>query len=256
MKKSLIPPLSLKIDCSLVTFLTFLLAYFSGRLDAFLILYGITFVHELTHATAAFLFGVKTKNIQILPVGFCAVMEDFSFLPFWKQLVIYLSGPCMALPLFAFGKFLFVEEFISSTGYAQFCLINLSICLINLFPIEPLDGGNIFHCVTRIFLPEKKCQKISLLVSFLSLILLSFFFVKNQEYFIFTFLWLHWFYRLKVWKKQYRIYLLKRLQRKIALPEKVVTKPEIYHFKENYLWQDGDFLEEKEFIPTLLEKKK
>lgn len=94
----------------------------------------ITF-HEMSHLFIASLFGLLPKKIKIRVSG---LMLEYNALNInkIKWLSIYVAGPLSNLVLAAIFKDIkIVYE------------LNLALCIINLVPIEPLDGYNVLKIV-------------------------------------------------------------------------------------------------------------
>jgi stage IV sporulation protein FB len=89
-------------------------------------------VHELGHFLVLRLFGARIRGLRLEMLGM--VMEtDTSQLSYPKELAAALAGPAANLLFAAFlaGR----ERWLILVG------ANLSLCLFNLLPIPPLDGG-------------------------------------------------------------------------------------------------------------------
>ncbi|MFB5763410.1 M50 family metallopeptidase [Paenibacillus medicaginis] len=133
--------------------LIMLASVFTGHFIELITLFAIVLIHELGHAAAAALLGVKVLSIQLLPFGGVAVMEDRGCLPAWKEIVIALAGPLqnglMILALLFLKSFLWVNN-----DFATYAIHgNIIIALFNLLPILPLDGGKIVQALLSLRLP-------------------------------------------------------------------------------------------------------
>lgn len=95
-------------------------------------------VHELSHLAAMAIFGVFPEEIKFYGAGVCISSGGVSELSRPKRLTVYLSGPLSNLILAA-----------ALSGEAS--LINLSLALFNLLPVEYFDGGKLL----ALFLGEK-----------------------------------------------------------------------------------------------------
>ena len=112
----------------------FLFYLIQGNALLFLgILFFVT-LHEIGHCITAVCFGAKIKQIWFTPVGERAIIKGLESPSFLQRQIIFCSGPlvsaCMALICMICG----------STIFAGF---NFILCLFNLLPFLPLDGGNI-----------------------------------------------------------------------------------------------------------------
>ena len=117
--------------------------------------FAIVVLHELGHALTARRFGVRTRDITLLPIGGVARLERMPREP-KQELLIALAGPAvnfaLAVPLYAIlyaqgattnlSALLADEGAISSASFvAQLLVINVWLALFNLIPAFPLDGG-------------------------------------------------------------------------------------------------------------------
>ncbi len=106
-------------------------------------------LHELTHALVAHRFGVRTRDILLLPIGGIASLERIPERPL-QELAIALAGPAfnlvLALLLWAglaiAGSDLSLATATAGEGFVlQFMWINVVLGVFNLIPAFPLDGG-------------------------------------------------------------------------------------------------------------------
>ena len=75
-------------------FLALLCLYFlTGVLVKALVVFGLVFYHELFHVVAAMRLGIKVREIELLPFGGVAKMEDLLELRPSTELKVALAGP-------------------------------------------------------------------------------------------------------------------------------------------------------------------
>lgn len=115
-------------------------------------------LHEAGHAAAAARYGIRSKNILLLPIGGIANLEK---LPdnARQELAISFAGPMVNLLIAAFlmpfasGSYQFwhPDYYLSIAEKEDFIyniwLANIYLALFNLIPAFPLDGGRILRAL-------------------------------------------------------------------------------------------------------------
>lgn len=112
-----------------------------------LLAFSVVMLHELAHVLAARWYGLKVKEVELLPFGGVARLDSFLEMDPAREIRVALAGPLSNLLLggvlgLAFGL-----------GYWQHPLvwtcikINMMIFLFNLLPILPLDGGRVYRAL-------------------------------------------------------------------------------------------------------------
>lgn len=132
------------------------------------LLFACVVLHELGHSLVARGFGLRPKEIVLLPIGGVAVLDRNPEKPL-HELLIALAGPAVnvaiaAVLVLAFGR-TFLEGVSlqsvlsrSATSPTHATLVvwllaaNLWLALFNLIPAFPLDGGRVLRAVLAMFL--------------------------------------------------------------------------------------------------------
>ncbi|HEY6532247.1 MAG TPA: site-2 protease family protein [Acidimicrobiales bacterium] len=103
-------------------------------------------LHELGHAVAFRAFGIRPS---ILLHGFGGLTSGSGELTAGQRIVVSLAGPLSAMVLFGVPAVLLwwtgaVPDGDASTILRQVIWINIGWSLVNLLPVLPLDGGQVF----------------------------------------------------------------------------------------------------------------
>lgn len=130
--------------------LFFVLGFFyalKGEIFIFIICSATAVIHELGHSFVSSSLGYRLNKITLMPFG-AVVSGNIEGLKFRDQIKIAFAGPLINV---AISLFFIALWWIYPDCYAYTDVIvgsNLSMALINLLPIYPLDGGRIvFSCL-------------------------------------------------------------------------------------------------------------
>jgi len=127
-------------------------------------------LHEFGHALTARRFGIRTKEITLLPIGGVARLEGMPDEP-RHQLLVALAGPTVnvGIALFLFvairlteGPFGFEDIWNSGGSFlVQLMWINMSLAAFNLLPGYPMDGGRILRAILAMGMEPERSTKIA-----------------------------------------------------------------------------------------------
>lgn len=141
LKKSFDIPLGKRIRINIFLIPMLIFAFFQGYAHIFLLAYAFAILHEFAHIACAAALKVNISFIKFYPFGVSAQLSRGYIASGDKEFFIALCGPLASLVLFWVCSF-FNDQ--NSNTLLKFAAdTNLAICLVNLFPALPLDGGRI-----------------------------------------------------------------------------------------------------------------
>lgn len=149
----------------LIIVVWFALAYWQLRGTLLGVMEGVAFIlalffcvllHELGHALTAGKFGIRTRNITLLPIGGVAAIEKNPEDP-RQEIIIALAGPAVSLGialllwmyLVLTGRLVPLDELSVAGGYflQRLMIVNILIAMFNLVPAFPMDGGRVLRAL-------------------------------------------------------------------------------------------------------------
>lgn len=127
-------------------------------------------LHEFGHALTARLFGIKTKDITLLPIGGVARLESMPEDPI-EELLVAVAGPAVNAVISA-GLFtgLLLSGFFSqpinitamlSNFWLQLLIANIILVLFNLIPAFPMDGGRVLRSLLALAMDQTRATRIA-----------------------------------------------------------------------------------------------
>lgn len=128
-------------------------------------------LHEFGHALAAKRFGIKTRDITLLPIGGLARLESIPEKP-KEELIVAIAGPVVNIlivaalyPLAHFSSDINYIQQLSSITSANFIFnlmfINLWLAVFNLIPAFPMDGGRVLRALLSFKMERHKATAIA-----------------------------------------------------------------------------------------------
>jgi stage IV sporulation protein FB len=126
--------------------LLFLLAFY-GYLQETLLLFGLVLAHELVHMVAAKAHGLEIGDVELLPFGGVARIEDALEIDPEVETNVALAGPVFNFILVAVAMLIYanVPSWRENETFLFFIRCNLVLGIFNLLPALPLDGGRILR---------------------------------------------------------------------------------------------------------------
>lgn len=133
------------------------LATVAGGLIFTLALFFCVVLHEFGHALTAKRYGIKTRDITLLPIGGVSRLERIPEEPL-LEFHVAVMGPIVSLAIAAIlflllklgGQSITLEQLNSWTSASlvtRLMFANVLLAVFNLLPAFPMDGGRIFRAL-------------------------------------------------------------------------------------------------------------
>ena len=134
------------------------------------LLFVCVVLHEFGHVFAARGYGIRTSDVTLLPIGGVASLERMPEKPA-QEIVVALAGPAVNLVIaavligalgagFDLSQMTQLEQ-ATSTMVGRVAAANVALCLFNLIPAFPMDGGRVLRAVLAISLGYTRATRVA-----------------------------------------------------------------------------------------------
>ena len=110
-------------------------------------------LHEAGHLLMAKMWGITIQEIEITPLGGVIIMEGAEKRPPHQRFLIAFAGPFFSFLGCVLSAALYNAGEIPLQFAAHFARMSFLLCLLNLIPVLPLDGGRMARVVLNSFFP-------------------------------------------------------------------------------------------------------
>jgi Zn-dependent protease len=154
-------------------------AYWMAEHDVLRVIEGLLFflaiflcvlLHEFGHALMARRYGVKTRDITLLPIGGLARLERIPQEPM-QELWIALAGPAvnvviagaLAILLTLAGGWQPLDKLTPTAGHfaERLLVLNVFLVLFNMLPAFPMDGGRVVRALLALRLGFARATRVA-----------------------------------------------------------------------------------------------
>ena len=161
----------------LVTWVAFIQWKLNGSIGAafsgivfILAIFACVVLHELGHALTAKKYGIKTRDIILLPIGGVARLEKMPNRPI-QELWVALAGPGVNVVIAALlAVYLWITNTLTPDNQLTIATVpfverimgvNIFLVLFNLIPAFPMDGGRVLRALLAMRLAYMQATRIS-----------------------------------------------------------------------------------------------
>ena len=232
----------------------------TGYFHNLIIFTSIIIIHELGHYTIAKLNKLNVEKIIIYPYGGIVKMNIPVNTPIKKELYVAISGIIFQTIYFIIITIMYKQGLIRDYIYNLFTIYNKSILMFNILPIHPLDGSKILNLLLSKILPFNIANKLNIIISIITLIILisiNYYQLNYTSFFILGIILDNIIKYYKQLKYIFNKFLLERYIYKITYNKTKKINKINHMYKEKYhiLKENNTYISEKQALSNKFKRK-
>jgi stage IV sporulation protein FB len=158
-------PFGIRLRIHLLFWIVIGMSLLLGKFWEVITLFVIVLIHEIGHVAVARELGWTVTEVELLPFGGVATMEEAYAADPLDEIVVALAGPFLNVVMIAVSLVCW-HVGIWTDEWARFFLAgNVAVAGFNLLPIWPLDGGRIVQAILCWYMPYRRAAIASLALS-------------------------------------------------------------------------------------------
>lgn len=154
-----------------------IVSYITDTQKSLFVSYATVILHELAHLIAALRLDISISGFVLMPFGAALRLKDRLIADPKRECLLCAAGPLCNLIFALLCAYILHFKMPLSSKYSEyinlFLYSNLSLLLINILPIIPLDGGRILRSLLTHICGFARAAKITLAVSQICIVLIG-----------------------------------------------------------------------------------